>query len=90
MLWWAHAECVLSREGVRGADATQIEAMLTNTDGYVVAGSEDGRVVFWDLVEEKMVMLCISLFTHCPVHCLLAVALAVLSMSRLLCYSLLC
>jgi len=41
----------------KGHDNTKhkIEAMLTNTDGYVVAGSEDGRVVFWDLVEEKMV-----------------------------------
>ena len=29
------AECVLSREGVRGADAAQIEAMLTNIDDYV-------------------------------------------------------
>jgi len=44
----------------KGHDNTKhkIEAILTNTDAHVVAGSEDGRIVFWDLVEERMVCCC--------------------------------
>lgn len=30
-----------------------MDSCLTNTDAYVVSGSEDGSVHFWDLVEPK-------------------------------------
>lgn len=47
----------------------KVEALLTNTDAYVVAGSEDGRVCFWDLVEQSMVY---SLHEHKGTVCSLA------------------
>ena len=36
-------------------DTSKTECKLTNTDAHVVAGSEDGRLVFYDLVDEKEV-----------------------------------
>jgi len=33
----------------------KIASSLTNTDAYVVSGSEDARIYFWDLVEGKVV-----------------------------------
>jgi len=31
----------------------KISSALTNTDAYVVSGSEDNRVCFWDIVEVR-------------------------------------
>ncbi|KAJ3408326.1 WD repeat-containing protein 83 [Chytridiales sp. JEL 0842] len=33
----------------------KVVSTLTNSDAYVISGSEDGRICFWDLVEGKMV-----------------------------------
>ncbi|QDZ20506.1 WD40 repeat domain-containing protein [Chloropicon primus] len=33
----------------------KVDSMLTNDDAYVVSGSEDGKVYFWDLVEAEVV-----------------------------------
>ena len=33
----------------------KVESLLTHDDAYVVSGSEDGRVFFWDLVEATVV-----------------------------------
>jgi mitogen-activated protein kinase organizer 1 len=33
----------------------KVQACFSNTDAHVVSGSEDGRVVFWDLVEGAVV-----------------------------------
>ena len=33
----------------------KVDSCLSNTDAYVISGSEDGRVCFWGLVEGKMV-----------------------------------
>lgn len=33
----------------------KVEAIFTNTDAHVVAGSEDGTICFWELVSESMV-----------------------------------
>jgi len=35
--------------------ANKTECILTNTDAHVLTGSEDGQVIFYDLVEEKQV-----------------------------------
>ena len=35
--------------------AYSVESCFTNTDAHVVSGSEDSRIVFWDLVEAKVV-----------------------------------
>lgn len=31
----------------------KVDSALTNTDAYVISGSEDGSVCFWDLVEVR-------------------------------------
>ncbi len=31
----------------------KIASSLSNTDAYVVSGSEDSRICFWDLVEAR-------------------------------------
>jgi mitogen-activated protein kinase organizer 1 len=31
----------------------QVGSCFTNTDAYVASGSEDGTIVFWDLVEVR-------------------------------------
>lgn len=59
--------------------AHKVECMLTNTDAHVVAGSEDGRVCFWDLVDEQLVhslkahsgTVC-SIDYHPTEHCLVS------------------
>ena len=33
----------------------KVGGMFSNTDAYVVCGSEDGRICFYDLVDAKMV-----------------------------------
>ena len=37
------------------AERSKTECRLTNTDAHVLAGSEDGRVLFWDLVSASVV-----------------------------------
>jgi mitogen-activated protein kinase organizer 1 len=51
-----------------------MDSCLTNSDAHVVSGSEDGNVIFWDLVDASMVasfkahpsvvMLVISFLEH--------------------------
>lgn len=33
----------------------KLDSCLTNTDAHVVSGSEDGKVLFWDLVDASVV-----------------------------------
>lgn len=33
----------------------KLDSCLSNTDAYVISGSEDGKLCYWDLVEGKMV-----------------------------------
>jgi mitogen-activated protein kinase organizer 1 len=59
---------------------SKTECKLTNTDAHVVAGSEDGRVVFYDLVEEKEVQSlkchkgCVTSITYHPDEVAMATA----------------
>ena len=36
-------------------EGTKLDAAFTPSEGYVVGGSEDGRVVYWDVVEGVVV-----------------------------------
>ncbi|KAK9798539.1 hypothetical protein WJX73_000934 [Symbiochloris irregularis] len=36
-------------------EASKLDCCLTPSDAHVICGSEDGRVCFWDLVEENLV-----------------------------------
>jgi mitogen-activated protein kinase organizer 1 len=45
----------------------KIASSLTNTDAYVVSGSEDSRICFWDLVEART-SLSLSLEDNTPLH----------------------
>jgi WD40 repeat protein len=56
------------------AQSYKMDSCLTNSDAHVVSGSEDGNVLFWDLVDASMVasfkahpsvvMLVISFLEH--------------------------
>jgi mitogen-activated protein kinase organizer 1 len=42
----------------QGLTARAAQSCLTNNDAYVVSGSEDGCVYFWELVEKRLVHKC--------------------------------
>jgi mitogen-activated protein kinase organizer 1 len=37
------------------AQSYKMDSCLTNSDAHVVSGSEDGNVIFWDLVDASIV-----------------------------------
>ncbi len=43
---------VCSYSGHKNSDY-KLDSCLSHDDAYVVSGSEDGRVCFWDLVEVR-------------------------------------
>ncbi|KAK9832290.1 hypothetical protein WJX74_005480 [Apatococcus lobatus] len=48
------------------AESYRMEVSMTPSDSHVLAGSEDGRICYWDLVEERMVK---SFQAHAGVVC---------------------
>ena len=46
------SECGLG--SIPNVSSFQVETCMTHGDSHVVAGSEDGSVYFWDLIEGKL------------------------------------